>query len=308
MAATNAGTVAPIALFVYNRLWHTRQTVEALQGNRLAKESNLFIFSDAAKRPDAAPAVQQVREYVKTIEGFRSVHLIERVKNLGLANSIIDGTKSLVTRYGRIIVLEDDMVTSPHFLTYMNNALERYVDDDRVISIHGYVYPIDDPLPEVFFLRGADCWGWATWSRGWALFNEDGTFLLKQLKTHKLNRAFDFGGTYPYTKMLEDQIRGKNDSWAVRWYASAFLAGKLTLYPRRSLVQNIGNDSSGAHCGTSNSLDTQLIDSPLNVDSATIEESTAARRAFERFFKRNYPGFGRRLVRKIKRFAMAERL
>src|ERR1017187_4316235 len=311
MAATNAGTVAPIALFVYNRLWHTRQTVEALQGNRLAKESDLFIFSDAAKRPDAAPAVQQVREYVKTIEGFRSVNLVERVKNLGLAHSIIDGTISLVTRYGRIIVLEDDMVTSPHFLTYMNSALERYVDDDRVISIHGYVYPIDEPLPEIFFLRGADCWGWATWSRGWALFNADGTFLLKQLKNRKLNRLFDFGGTYPYTRMLEDQIKGKNDSWAVRWDASAFLAGKLTLYPGRSLVRNIGNDSSGTHCGTSDNLNTSLSDSPLDIESAAAaaaEESTVARRAFEKFFRQNNPGLVQRFVRKIKRFGVAERL
>src|SRR5262249_35869456 len=156
-----------------------------------------------------------------------------RERNFGLAQSIVQGVSGTVAQHGRIIVLEDDMVTSPHFLTYMNQALDKYADEARVVSIHGYVYPVEQPLPETFFLPGADCWGWATWKRGWSCFNPDGQFLLNELKRQKLIRDFDFNGAFPYSEMLQAQIKGANDSWAVRWYASALLAGKLTLYPGR---------------------------------------------------------------------------
>lgn len=287
---------APIALFVYNRPWHARQTVKALQENFLAQATDIYIFSDAPKSLASADAVQQVRDYIKTVSGFKSINIIERMKNLGLAESIIDGVTHLIEKFGRVLVLEDDMVTSPYFLTYMNEALEKYADDDRVISIHGYVYPSQRPLPEAFFLRGADCWGWATWRRGWMLFNSDGQVLLDELRRRKLTRLFDFNGAYPYTAMLEEQIRGNNDSWAVRWYASAFLADKLTLYPGRSLVHNIGNDNSGTHCGSSRILDAELSRTPIDLDTVKIEPSSEARKIFEMFFLQRKPGRLRRLL------------
>ncbi len=296
--------LAPIGLFVYCRPWHTRQTVEALQRNHLSAQSDLFIFSDAAKGPASADAVGQVRAYIKTISGFRSVHVIERPQNLGLARSIIDGVSDLSNRYGRFVVLEDDIVTSPHFLSYMNDALDRYADDDRVISIHGYLYPVLQPLPEAFFLAGADCWGWASWQRGWAQFRSDGQSLLDELKRRKLTRSFDFNGSYPYSKMLQRQIEGRNDSWAVRWYASAFLADKLTLYPGRSLVHNIGNDDSGTHCIDSRSFDAVLSNSPINLDSIEIEPSAAGRKAFEDFFQRSSSGPLRRFLGRLKTYFM----
>lgn len=152
--------VTPIILFVYNRLWHTKQTVEALQKNDLASESELFIFSDGPK-PGAEEKVKEVREYLKTITGFRKVTIIERDTNWGLANNIIDGVTKIVNEYGKVIVLEDDLVTSPGFLTYMNEGLKIYADEEQVASIHGYIYPLKHPerLPETFFIRGADCWG-----------------------------------------------------------------------------------------------------------------------------------------------------
>ena len=168
--------LSPITLFVYNRPWHTRQTVESLQKNELADESDLIVFSDGEKtgvrsqnpegiiinaddrRPTTDDRIKEVREYIKTINGFKSVRIVEREKNLGLANSIISGVTEVVNQYGRIIVLEDDMVTSPCFLRYMNDALDKYETDDRVICVHGYVFPIDE-LPGTFFIRGADCWG-----------------------------------------------------------------------------------------------------------------------------------------------------
>jgi hypothetical protein len=303
---TEGMIVAPIALFAYSRPWHTKQTVEALQRNALAEQSDLFIFSDAPKRPDSADAVRQVRDYIKTISGFKSINVVERAQNLGLAKSIIDGATYLSNQCGRFIVLEDDIVTSPHFLTFMNEALERYANDDRVISIHGYVYPVAQPLPEAFFLPGADCWGWATWRRGWALFNPDGRFLLNELKRRKLTRSFDFSGSYPYTEMLASQIKGINDSWAVRWYASAFLADKLTLYPGRSLVHNIGNDNSGTHCGDSRGFDALLSDTPINLEAIRVEPSVMARQSFEGFFKQGKSGLLRRFLGKVRAFSKLE--
>lgn len=293
---------APIALFVYGRPWHTQQTVEALQRNHLAEHSDLYVFADAPKRPQAAHAVQQVRDYIATVQGFRSVQVTLRPNNFGLSKSIISGTSELVDRHGKVIVLEDDLITAPYFLTYMNEALDRFSDDDRVISIHGYVYPTGRALPEAFFLRGADCWGWATWKRGWQLFNPDGKGLLQEIRRRRLTKLFDFNNSYPYVKMLEDQTVGKNDSWAVRWYASAFLAEKLTLYPGKSLVHNVGNDSSGTHCGLTSAWDTSVSESAVSLDRVVMQDCAEARKAFERYFRKSHSGIIGRLRRKFQGF------
>lgn len=248
--------LAPIALFVYNRPWHTQQTIEALKKNILAPESDLIIFSDGPKdSTESRESVFKLREYLKTISGFKSVKIVAREENYGLAKSIINGVTEVVNEYSRIIVLEDDMITSKYFLQYMNEALNLYEYEDKVISVHAYIYPVKKLLPETYFLRGADCWGWATWKRGWDLFESDGKKLLKELVDRKLIKKFDFNGSYPYTQMLHDQIAGKNNSWAIRWYASAFLKDKLTLYPGKSLINNIGFDGSGTHCRGMNKID-----------------------------------------------------
>lgn len=293
-------TYAPVALFVYNRPDHTRRTIDALRQNKLANDTELTIFSDAPKSEAQADAVREVRKYVREVEGFKSVTIVKRETNLGLARSIIDGVTTIVNKYGRIIVLEDDMVTSPYFLTYMNEALEKYADDERVASIHGYVYPVEQPLPEAFFLHGADCWGWATWSRGWDCFNSDGQFLLDELKRRKLDRAFDFNRTYLFSKMLEGQIKGENDSWAVRWHASVFLADKLTLYPGRSLVHNIGNDNSGTHCGVTDYMDVHLSSTPINLNNLNCVPSQEGRQAFEDFFRQGKKSLLGRFTRKAR--------
>jgi len=175
-------TQAPIALFVYNRPWHTQKTIEALKKNELADSSELIIFSDGPRNEQAKDKVLEVRNFIKTIIGFKNVKIIEREKNFGLANSIIAGVTEIINEYGKIIVLEDDLVTSPFFLMYMNNALNVYENDDMVASIHAYVYPIKDSLPETFFIRGVDCQGWGTWKRGWKIFEPDGQKLLSEIK------------------------------------------------------------------------------------------------------------------------------
>ena len=283
--------LAPIALFVYNRPWHMRQTIEALQKNELAEASELFIFSDGPKSGADKEKVLEAREYIKTITVFKSATLIERERNFGLAQSIITGVTEIINRYGRIIVLEDDMISSPYFLKFMNEALEFYREEEKVVCIHGYIYPIKAKLPETFFLMGADCWGWATWKRGWDLLEADGKKLLNELKQRHLEKKFDINGAYPYTKMLEDQIRGKNNSWSVLWRASAFLKDRLMLHPGRSLIHNIGTDDSGTHRGKSSIFNTEVSGKPVLIDGIPLEENSYVYKEFENYLKSKKPLF-----------------
>ncbi len=196
-------TLAPIVLFVYNRPAHTRRTVEALQKNDLATDSDLIIYSDAPKTPEAADAVREVRDYIRSITGFRSVRIVERERNWGLANSIIDGVTSVVNEHGRIVVLEDDLITSPYFLSFMNTALETYKYDETVMHISGYMFPIDSAdLPESFFLRTASCWGWATWDRAWKCFEKCPKKLLNEFSKQTIYR-FNLDGAYDFWARLK---------------------------------------------------------------------------------------------------------
>jgi hypothetical protein len=294
-------SISPIALFTFSRLWHTQRTIETLQKNESAGDSELFIFSDGPRSETDHEDVNAVREYCKTISGFKKIVIIEREKNLGLASSIIAGVTEIVNQFGLVIVLEDDMVTSPYFLRYMNEALQLYRNEERVISIHGYNYPAQDTFPETFFLRGADCWGWATWKRGWDLFEPDGRKLLTELKAKKLTRRFDFDGSYDFTKMLEDQVNGENDSWAIRWHASAFLLDKLTLYPGKSLVRNIGTDESGTHCATTDVYDTELSREPIALNKIPIEENKAAFMMISRYLDSIKPPIHKRFIQFLRK-------
>lgn len=291
---------APVVLFVYNRPWHTHQTVEALKKNELAAKSDLFIYADGPKKTEHIDTVQEVREYIRTITGFSSVSIIERNQNFGLAKSIINGVSEVLERFERVIVLEDDMVTSPYFLRFMNEALDIYDKEEKVISIHGYMFPVQGELPETFLLRGADCWGWATWKRGWELFEEDGKKLLKKIQQKQLQSVLDFNGSYGYTRMLKDQIEGKNDSWAIRWQASAIVNNKLTLYPGRSLVRNIGTDESGTHCEYTAVYDTDIATAPVMIGHIPIEENALVLNALERYLHTIRPSFLKKILQRLK--------
>ncbi|MBI2427785.1 MAG: glycosyltransferase [Ignavibacteriales bacterium] len=291
---------APICIFVYKRLPHLRMTIESLQKNEKAVDSDVFIFSDGPPKNINVQDVANVRSYVRTISGFKSLQIIERDRNFGLANSIIDGVTQIVDQFGKVIVLEDDLVTSPYFLKYMNEALDKYEHEEKVISIHGYSYPTPRPLPETFFLRGTDCWGWATWKRGWQLFEPDSKKLLRQLEEKNLQHSFDFDGTYGYMKMLNKQISGKVDSWAVRWHASAFLLDKLTLFPGRSLVNNIGEGDSGTHTKSLTDFQTSVAQTPIVLADISIVEHQEARKAYVEFFRSVRPSLVRRALKKMR--------
>jgi hypothetical protein len=294
-------STTPVALFVYNRLWHTKQTIEALKKNNIASETDLFIFSDASKNIEVDDAVRKVREYIKSITGFKSITLVERDTNFGLANSIIIGVTKLCNEFGKVIVVEDDLVTSPFFLQFMNEALDIYADDSMVASVHGYWYAVDQKMPETFFLRGASCWGWATWSRAWKLFEVDGQVLLNELQQQKLTHLFDLDGAMAYTQMLKDQITGKNNSWAIRWHAATFLANKMQLSPGISLVRNIGFDGSGIHSGESDRYSTTLATQPIQVNKLLPVQNVEARTALIRFYLKYRRSIFQRILGRIRR-------
>ena len=276
----------PIALFAYNRPQHLRRTVEALRKNDLASKSRLYIFCDAARKPETLAEVEEVRAYARTVDGFAAVIVKTQEKNLGLAASITSGVTALTAEYGRVIVLEDDLVTSPDFLQFMNRGLELYADVPHVASISGYSYPVKGKLPDSFFIRGADCWGWATWERAWQRYNCDAEALLAALQDFDLADAFDYNGAASNIAMLEDQMASLNDSWAVRWHASTFIADMLTLYPGRSLVQNIGFDGTGVHCKTaSTSYDVELARRAPKLRPIPVRQDEESRELIEAFFR-----------------------
>ncbi|MBD5771121.1 glycosyltransferase [Marinomonas colpomeniae] len=244
-------TLAPIVLFVYNRPWHTQKTVEALQKNELAEDSHLIIYSDSSKNDNDFPQVKNVRDYLITIIGFKTVTIIEREENWGLANSITDGVTKVVHDYGTVIVLEDDLVTSPKFLKFMNEALYKYNGHENVFSITGYSFT-DDVVTDVdstYFLPITSSWSWATWKDKWSFFNNKNGDLIIQLQKESLRKRFNFNDSCFYSEMLSKQHHNKIDSWAISWYSSVFKKNGLTLYPAKRLVQNIGYDGSGVHCG-----------------------------------------------------------
>ena len=275
---------APITLFTYSRADHTKSAVESLLKNKEAAESDLFIFSDGPKTEEKRKAVEENRKYIHTITGFKSVHIVEHEKNQGLANSLIAGITEIVNQYGRVIVVEDDLILSPYFLQFMNEALEKYKDEDRVASISAFLNPIDCEAPDTFFLRYFACWGWATWKRGWDILINDDRVLLKQLRWKK--NDFNIGGTGPFYGILYCDKIGLNDSWAVRFYASQFLAGKLQLFPGRSMAIQTGTDGSGTH-GTDadHKYDKmQLSMRPIPIGEIPVEESKEMYDAFSRFY------------------------
>ena len=292
---------APILLFVYNRPEHTRRCIESLLKNSLSSESELFIYADDAKDSTQQETVNEVRSYIRTIQGFKQITLVERSENWGLARNIIDGVTTQVNRYGKVIVLEDDLVVAPYFLQFMNDALEVYKDEPKVGHIQACDFTQDPSLPDTFLIKWTGSWGWATWDRAWKHFNPNGKELLQELEERKLTRIFDFNGKYGFTRMLRRQIEGKNNSWAIRWNASLFLKDILSLNVGRSLVQNEGFDGSGTNCGGGGLYASHLYLQPLLVTKISpIEENKEARQAFMRYYARTN-SFWAKAIRRIKR-------
>ena len=294
-------TLAPIALFGYKRPEHLTRTLEALQASPLARASELHVFSDGPKHSEDRLAVEQVRTLVRKIKGFVQVLVHERVGNLGLAQSVIEGVTELSRTYGRVIVLEDDLVVAPGFLTFMNQALQRYQDEPKIMQVSGYMFPVahSERVGSTFLCRVPASWGWGTWERAWKSLDLDSAKLLSLLQDESKQYEFNVKGAYPYFEHLKHQVEGKMDVWGVRWYASMFVAGGLCLYPGQSMVQNIGMDGSGVHCSVTSTFSGKVADHPILVGAVAVEENPEAKRAIANFFKQTRPALPVRIVRKV---------
>jgi hypothetical protein len=290
---------APIALFVYNRPQHTERTLKFLKQNELAAESRLFIFSDGPKTDDDMDRVMLVRDLLKTVDGFKSVEIIERKENMGLANSVIAGVSRLVKDYKQVIVFEDDLITSPYTLTYFNDGLNRYRNEERLMHIGAYMYPLkDNILPESFLYRAATSWGWATWERAWQHFEPNIDTLISQFDAKKKS-DFSIEHTMNFWKQMLDFKNGKNNSWAIRWYASIFLKNGLTLNPAHSLVNNIGHDGTGVHSGINDIYNVIIHPRPITKFPEEIKENAAAYQAIKQFLSTRKGSLWQRIKRYI---------
>lgn len=276
---------APIVLFTYNRLWHAQQTIEALQQNNLARESDLVIFSDGAKADHDQEQVDETRRYLETVSGFKKVILIKREKNRGLAENIIDGVTRVVNEYGKVIILEDDIIVHPHFLVFMNHSLEKYRKEPQVHSITGFSHLQDNVMSEPYFLHLTSSWSWATWEDRWSTYKRDETRLKQFLSTGENRKKFDFNGSFPYSEIAQSYFSGKVQTWALFYHFDMLLKEGLVLYPHVRLVSNIGFDGSGTNCEKIAIGNDPFSYSPL-VYPDRVEKSEKATILHENLFKK----------------------
>lgn len=260
---TTETNLAPICLFVYNRLYETKKTVEALVENFLAIKSDLYIFSDGPKNATNSTKVLEVREYIKTISGFRNIIIHENKENLGLANSIISGVSTVIKKNGKVIVLEDDLITSKNFLDFMNQGLIAYQHTPKVFAISGYSYNLKYPKGYLFdasFGLRSYSWGWATWLDKWETVDWEVKRYNSFTKNKKARTEFAKGGS-DLPAMLKKQMNHTIDSWMIRWVFQQFNNKQLDVFPRISKVINIGFSADATHTNCSSlryntSLDT----------------------------------------------------
>ena len=291
--------LAPVALFVYNRLDHALQTINSLSSNILADRSDLYIFSDGPKNDYDLINVNEVRSAIRKVSGFKNVYVCEQTENIGLANSIVGGVTKLCQSFGRVIVLEDDIVTSKYFLKYMNDSLNFYSDFPEVGHISGYKYPVKNFTDDsTFFLRVPMCWGWATWERSWFRFHRN-ISIMNEFDDNKIFH-FNFNNSHNYWAQIELNKTGVISTWFVFWYGINFLDGKLTLFPNHSLVQNIGIDGSGTNtAGYSSEFKVNLYQLPISVNSIPIVEKSATYNAHCQYFNNLHFGLIKRIKNKL---------
>lgn len=256
---------APVVLFVYNRLDHTMNVIDSLSKNLGACDTDLYVFSDAAKTENGQDKVNAVREYIRKTDwrnGFKKVTIVEAEENKGLAKSIIGGVTKILEEYGKVIVVEDDLILSPYFLDYMNGALDYYRDVENIWAISGYSFPmksLKNYPHDVFYSYRGCSWGWATWLDRWEKTDWEVKEYHKLMADKKWQKRFNRGGA-DLTGMLKMQREGKNNSWAIRWVFTQSNLNMYTVYPKNSYILNDGCDGSGTHIGDTEEYSTSIED------------------------------------------------
>ena len=297
--------ISPIVIFTYNRLDHLDTLINSLEQNELFKKSKILVFSDGPKKEIDIEKIEKIRIYLKKKLISNNSEIVERPNNFGLSKNVITGINQTFNDYDQAIILEDDLEVSPFFLNYMNDAFNLYASSEDVASISGYMYPINSKnfSNDYFFLKLVESWGWGTWRRAWNNFETDSVKLKNEIDERKLVDEFNFSSGISYYKMLNDNINGANDSWAIRWYASTFLKNMNTLFPSKSFVKNIGIDNSGENCNY-----TTVYDSHINLEYKPLKKIDSLELAADMFVvksffqKVKYKRYIETIISKIKNF------
>lgn len=280
--------LSPIVLFVYNRISHTKQTIDALQKNKLANKSNLYIYSDGFKNENDKIEVLGVREYIKTVTGFKNVTIVQQPSNLGLAKSIVMGTTDIVNKYEKVIVLEDDIVTSPYFLNFMNDSLNFYEQESKVWHISGWNYPIsNENLEDTFLYRTMNCWGWATWKDRWSNYEKNPQKLIESFSKEEIYK-FNLDGAINFWEQVEKNLNNQMNTWAIFWYTTIFKNEGLCLNPTQSFVENIGFDGTGTNTGYRNNYSSNLSRTNYNIRFENkLKENQTVTDRIKLFYRQN---------------------
>ena len=296
----NKKNLAPIVLFVYNRLNHTKQTVNALKRNDLSKSSSLYIYSDGYKDNNDKENVILVRNFIKTIKGFKKIIIIEREKNFGLAQNITDGVSSIINKYKKIIVIEDDIVTSPSFLNFMNELLIKYENNSSVYHISGWNYPIKIKQDEdIFFWRVMNCWGWGTWADRWKYFDRDISKVMSNFDREKIYR-FDLDDSGVFWNQVLNNNSGKINTWGIFWYAAIFMKDGLCVQPKKTYVRNIGYDGSGTNHRSSHKLIEEELNQKKDIKyPEKIIESVESIELIKQYYKNRKKNIFRRIINRF---------
>jgi hypothetical protein len=303
---------APIVLFTYDRPDHTRRTLEALAANEGASESDLFIYSDGPRTADREALVQEVRKYLRTMTGFKSVTVTEREQNLGLASSVLAGVTEVLKRSPSVIVMEDDLLTTRQFLSFVNSALSTYEQRSDIFSVTGYNYPLEMPSSyreDAYLSYRSSSWGWGTWHDRWSQVDWSVSDYEEFVKDPRAQELFRRGGE-DLAPMLALQMSGQLDSWSIRFDYAHYKHNALCLHPVVSRVQNIGFDGSGVHCGESDDYHVELdsVDKPFRLRTDLAVDPVALG-AFDRKFRPSQGsifrparlGSGKRIIRRLAR-------
>ena len=288
--------LAPVIIFVYARPEHTKKTIESLAKNYLTDETEIYIYSDAAKNEKAIEKVNLVREYIDSLSQrklFKSVKIIKAESNKGLAKSVISGVTEVIEQYGRVIVVEDDLVSSPDFLKYMNDLLDYYEKDNGIWSISGYTFKIKFPQNykhDVYLSYRGCSWGWASWKDRWEKVDWEVSDYNHFKTNKKLHKKFNRCGR-DRANMLDLQMQGKIDSWAIRWGYTQSKLDMLTVYPTVSRIRNIGLDGTGTHSSATSKFDVILNDGNNRCEFETVKLDNRIVKSFRDQFGTSFDYF-----------------
>lgn len=278
---------APTVVFAYNRPKHLRRVLSALAQNHGAENADVFVFVDGPKNEGGRAVHKEVISVAKRFDSsFNSMTLKVSEKNKGLAKSIIDGVGEIIERYGKVIVIEDDSVSAKSFLSFMNDALDFYKDDPEIWSIGGYTVPMtipEDYAHSVIKTGRSSSYAWATWKDRWDKIDWEVGDYGRFKKSVSARRRFNLWGS-DRSGMLDNQMNGAIDSWAIRFDYAMFKNNMYNIVPAQSLIQSIGRDGSGTHDTDKSKKDdffaAELSDSELKISPEKVEVDERIRREF----------------------------